>query len=151
MLYLMGPSWIASPARTGVAGGVQAAGRSSTWGNVALTESPDDAARNGGRLIAAISGEQWISCYEQSRLKTKAGRAQRGEASLTPSASRWPPSASAHKARRRWNFPASLAGTAQGGVPPSTGEGLTAELPSMQKTAYHGDIGNPPNDWLPAR
>ncbi len=41
-------------------------------------ESPDDLPLEAiGKLISAISSENWIEIYEQSRLMTKAGRAQR--------------------------------------------------------------------------
>jgi hypothetical protein len=32
-----------------------------------------------GKLISAISSEKWIEMYEQSRLMTKAGQAQRAK------------------------------------------------------------------------
>ena len=32
-----------------------------------------------GKLISAISSEKWIEMYEQSRLRTKAGQAQRAK------------------------------------------------------------------------
>jgi hypothetical protein len=51
-------------------------------------ESPDDLPLEGiGKLIAAISSEKWIQMYEQSRLMTKAGQAQRAKQGA-PSASR---------------------------------------------------------------
>jgi len=38
-------------------------------------ESPDDLPLEAiGKLISAISSEQWIEMYEQSRLKTKSGQ-----------------------------------------------------------------------------
>jgi hypothetical protein len=40
-----------------------------------------------GKLISATSSEQWIEMYEQSRLKTKAGQAQRAKQGA-PSASK---------------------------------------------------------------
>ena len=40
-----------------------------------------------GKLISAISSEKWIEMYEQSRLKTKAGKAQM-EKQGAPSASK---------------------------------------------------------------
>ena len=40
-------------------------------------QSPEDLPLEAiGKLIAAISSEQWIEMYEQSRLKTKAGQAK---------------------------------------------------------------------------
>src|SRR5262249_57066966 len=45
-------------------------------------ESPDDLPLEAiGKLISAISSEKWIEMYEQSRLMTKAGRAQMAEQS----------------------------------------------------------------------
>jgi hypothetical protein len=32
-----------------------------------------------GKLISAISSEKWIEMYEQTRLKTKAGQAQKAK------------------------------------------------------------------------
>jgi hypothetical protein len=40
-----------------------------------------------GKLISAISSEKWIEMYEQSRLMTKAGQAQKAKQSA-PSASK---------------------------------------------------------------
>jgi hypothetical protein len=40
-----------------------------------------------GKLISSISSEKWIEMYEQSRLKTKAGQAQRAK-QAAPSASK---------------------------------------------------------------
>ena len=43
-------------------------------------ESPDDLPLAAiGKLISAISSEKWIEMYEQSRLKTKAGQAQKAK------------------------------------------------------------------------
>ena len=43
-------------------------------------KSPDDLPLAAiGKLIAAISSEKWIEMYEQLRLKTKAGQAQRAK------------------------------------------------------------------------
>jgi len=43
-------------------------------------ESPDDLPLEAiGKLISAISSEKWIEMYEQSRLRTKAGQAQRSK------------------------------------------------------------------------
>jgi hypothetical protein len=39
-----------------------------------------------GKLISAISSEKWIEMYEESRLKTKAGQAQKAKQGA-PSAS----------------------------------------------------------------
>jgi hypothetical protein len=40
-----------------------------------------------GKLISAISSEKWIEMYEQSRLRTKAGQAQKAKQGA-PSASK---------------------------------------------------------------
>jgi hypothetical protein len=37
-----------------------------------------------GKLISAISSEKWIEMYEQSRLKTKAGQAQKAKQGAPP-------------------------------------------------------------------
>jgi hypothetical protein len=51
-------------------------------------ESPDDLPLEAiGQLISAISSEEWIEMYEQSRLMTKAGQAQRAKQGA-PSASK---------------------------------------------------------------
>jgi hypothetical protein len=50
-------------------------------------ESPDDLPLEAiGKLISAISSEKWIEMYEESRLKTKAGQAQKAKQGA-PSAS----------------------------------------------------------------
>jgi hypothetical protein len=59
-------------------------------------ESPDDLPLDAiGKLISAISSERWIEMYEQSRLKTKAGQAQK-----TKMAKQGAPSASTVAAKR---------------------------------------------------
>jgi hypothetical protein len=51
-------------------------------------ESPEDLPLEAiGKLISQISSEQWIEMYEQSRLKTKAGQAQKAKQGA-PSASK---------------------------------------------------------------
>jgi hypothetical protein len=51
-------------------------------------ESPDDLPLEAiGKLISEISSEKWIEMYEQSRLMTKAGQAQRAKQGA-PSASK---------------------------------------------------------------
>ena len=51
-------------------------------------ESPDDLPLEAiGELISAISGEKWIEMYEQSLLRTKAGKAQMAKQGA-PSASK---------------------------------------------------------------
>jgi len=43
-------------------------------------ESPEDLPLAAiGKLISAISSEKWIEMYEQSRLMTKAGQAQKAK------------------------------------------------------------------------
>jgi hypothetical protein len=43
-------------------------------------KSPDDLPLEAiGKLISAISSEQWIGIYEQSRSMTKAGQAQKAK------------------------------------------------------------------------
>jgi hypothetical protein len=43
-------------------------------------ESPDDLPLEAiGKLISTISSDEWIEMYEQSRLKTKAGQAQKAK------------------------------------------------------------------------
>ena len=56
----------------------QAAGKKLDMGKCCVHfESPDDLPLQAiGKLIAAISSEKWIEMYEQSRLLTKAGKAQ---------------------------------------------------------------------------
>jgi hypothetical protein len=47
-------------------------------------ESPDDLPLEAiGKLISAISSEKWIEMYEQSRLMTKAGQAQKAKQGAT--------------------------------------------------------------------
>ena len=51
-------------------------------------ESPEDLPLEAiGKLISAISSEKWIEMYEQSRLMTKAGQAQKAKQGA-PSASK---------------------------------------------------------------
>jgi hypothetical protein len=51
-------------------------------------KSPDDLPLEAiGKLISAISSEKWIEMYEQSRLMTKAGQAQKAKQGA-PSASK---------------------------------------------------------------
>ena len=52
-------------------------------------ESPDDLRLEAiGKLISAISSEKWIEMYEQSRLMTKAGKAQRAKSASKVAAKR---------------------------------------------------------------
>ena len=64
-------------------------------------ESPDDLPLQAiGELISAIPSEKWIEMYEQSRLMTKAGQAQRSKQGGAPSASKVPAKRVATKRRR---------------------------------------------------
>jgi hypothetical protein len=79
-LYLMGAFWSAvqlEELRTAF----KAAGKKLDMGKCCVHfESPDDLPLEAiGKLIAAISSEQWIEMYEQSRLKTKAGQAKKAK------------------------------------------------------------------------
>jgi hypothetical protein len=57
-------------------------------GNPARWVAPDDLPLQAiGKLISAISSEQWIEFYEQSRSKTKAGKTKKAKQGA-PSASK---------------------------------------------------------------
>src|SRR6266446_3457935 len=73
VLYLFGPFRSASQLEQ-----LKAAGKKLDMGKCCVHfESPDDLPLEAiGKLISAISSEQWIEFYEQSRLMTKAGQAQ---------------------------------------------------------------------------
>ena len=77
VLYLFGPFRSASQLEQ-LKAAFQAAGKKLDMGKCCVHfESPDDLPLEAiGKLISAISSEQWIELYEQSRLKTKAGKAQ---------------------------------------------------------------------------
>src|SRR5580698_8716079 len=79
-LYLMGAFWSASQLEQLKAAFV-AAGKKLDMGKCCVHfESPDDLPLEAiGKLISAISSEKWIEMYEESRLKTKAGQAQRAK------------------------------------------------------------------------
>jgi hypothetical protein len=86
VLYLFGPAWDASQLGQ-LKAEFKAAGKKLNMGKCCVNfESPDDLPLEGiGKLISAISSEQWIEMYEQTRLKTKAGqKAKQG----APSASK---------------------------------------------------------------
>jgi hypothetical protein len=87
-LYLMGASWSASQLEQ-LKAAFKAAGRKLDMGKCCVHfESPDDLPLEAiGKLISAISSEKWIELHEQSRLMTKAGRAQRAKPGA-PSASK---------------------------------------------------------------
>lgn len=80
VLYLMGACWSVSQLEQ-LKAAFKAAGKKLTMGKCCVQfESPDDLPLEAiGRLIAATSSEQWIEFYEQSRLRTKAGQAQRAK------------------------------------------------------------------------
>ena len=80
-LYLMGAFWSASQLEQ-LKAAFKAAGKKLDMGKCCVHfESPDDLPLEPiGKLISAISSEKWIEMYEQSRLMTKAGQAQHGEA-----------------------------------------------------------------------
>src|SRR5262252_5607488 len=76
-LYLMGAFWSAGQLQQ-LKAAFQAAGKKLDMGKSCVHfESPDDLPLDAiGRLISEISSEQWIEMYEQTRLRTKAGKAQ---------------------------------------------------------------------------
>ena len=76
-LYLMGAFW--SPAQLQhLKAEFKAAGKKLDMGKCCVHfKSPDDLPLEAiGKLISAISSDEWIEMYEQSRLMTKAGRAK---------------------------------------------------------------------------
>ena len=87
-LYLMGAFWSASQLEQ-LKAAFKAAGKKLDMGKCCVHfESPDDLPLEAiGKLISAISSEKWIEMYEQSRLMTKAGQAQRAKQGA-PSASK---------------------------------------------------------------
>src|SRR5260370_34318575 len=101
----MGAFWSASQLEQ-LKAAFKAAGKKLNMGKCCVHfESPDDLPLEAiGKLISAISSEQWIEFYEQSRLKTRAGQAQKAK-QVAPSASK----AAARRVgtkRRRETFPA---------------------------------------------
>ena len=76
-LYLMGAFWSASQLEQ-LKAAFKAAGKKLDMGKCCVHfESPDDLPLESiGKLISAISSEEWIGMYEQSRLMTKAGQAR---------------------------------------------------------------------------
>src|SRR5260221_8011515 len=91
-LYLMGAFWSASQLEQ-LKAAFAAAGKKLDMGKCCVHfESPDELPLEGiGKLISAISSEKWIEMYEESRLKTKAGQAQRakqGAPSVSPAVSK---------------------------------------------------------------
>jgi len=88
MLYLMGAFWSASQLEL-LKAAFKASGKKLDMGKCCVHfESPDDLPLEAiGRLISTISSEKWIEMYEQTRLMTKAGQAQKAKQSA-PSASK---------------------------------------------------------------
>jgi hypothetical protein len=86
VLYLFGPAWSASQLAQ-LKAAFKAAGKKLDMGQSCVNfKSPDDLPLDAiGKLIAAISSEQWIEMYEQSRSKTKAGRARMAKRSARAS------------------------------------------------------------------
>jgi hypothetical protein len=99
-LYLMGAFWSASQLEQ-LKAAFKSAGKKLDMGKCCVHfESPDDLPLEAiGKLISAISSEKWIEMYEQSRLKTKAGQAQKAK-QAAPSASKVAVKHGATKRRR---------------------------------------------------
>ena len=78
VLYLFGP-FRSSRQLEQLKAAFKAAGKKLDMGKCCVHfESPDDLPLEAiGKLISAISSEKWIEIYEQSRLMTKAGQAQK--------------------------------------------------------------------------
>jgi hypothetical protein len=87
-LYLMGAFWSESQLEQ-LKAAFKAAGKKLDMGKCCVHfQSPDDLPLEGiGKLISAIPSEKWIEMYEQSRLMTKAGQAQKAKRGA-PSASK---------------------------------------------------------------
>jgi hypothetical protein len=62
-------------------GAFAAAGKKLDMGKCCVQiASPDDLPLEAiGKLISALSSEKWIAMYEESRLRTKAGQAQKAK------------------------------------------------------------------------
>jgi hypothetical protein len=80
VLYLFGAWWSASQLEQ-LKAAFKAEGKKLHMGKSCINfESPDDLPLDAiGKLISAISSEQWIEMYEQSRSMTKAGQAQKAK------------------------------------------------------------------------
>ncbi len=90
VLYLMGAYTYGSASQLEqLKTAFKAAGKKLVMGKCCVHfKSPDDLPLAAiGKLISAISSEQWIELYEQSRLKTKAGQAKKPKQGA-PSASK---------------------------------------------------------------
>jgi len=100
VLYLFGPSWSGRQLEQ-LKGAFKAAGKKLDMGKCFVHfESPGDLPLEAiGKLISAISSEQWIEMYEESRLMTKAGQAQKAKQGA-PSASKVAARRAATKHRR---------------------------------------------------
>jgi hypothetical protein len=79
-LYLMGAFWSASQLAQ-LKAAFKAARKKLDMGKCCVHfQSPDDLPLPAiGKLISAISSAKWIEMYEQSRSKTKAGKAQKAK------------------------------------------------------------------------
>ncbi len=79
-LYLMGAFWSESQLEQ-LKAVFKAAGKKLDMGKCCVHfKSPEDLPLEAiGKLISEISSEQWIEMYEQSRLKTKAGQAEKAK------------------------------------------------------------------------
>jgi hypothetical protein len=77
VLYLMGAYWSPSQLEQ-LKAAFKAAGKKLVMGKCCVQfRSPDDLPLDAiGQLISGTSSEEWIEFYEQSRLKTKAGKAK---------------------------------------------------------------------------
>ncbi len=76
-LYLMGAFWSASQLEQ-LKAAFNSAGKKLDMGKCCVHfEAPEDLPLEAiGKLISAISSEQWIEMYEESRSRTKAGQAK---------------------------------------------------------------------------
>jgi hypothetical protein len=88
-LYLMGAFWSASQLEQ-LKAEFKAAGKKLDMGKCCVHfQTPDDLPLEAiGKLISAIPSEQWIEMYEQSRLKTKAGQAQKAKQGASKAAAK---------------------------------------------------------------
>lgn len=99
-LYLMGAFWSASQLEQ-LKAAFAVAGKKLDMGKCCVHfETPDELPLEAiGKLISAISSEKWIEMYEESRLKTKAGKAQMAKQGA-PSASKAAAKRAGKKRRR---------------------------------------------------
>jgi len=83
-LYLMN-TYAHAPLAQRLRDGFKAAGKKLDMGKCCVHfKSPDDLPlKEIGKLIAAISSEQWIEMNEQTRLKTKSGQAKAAKAKMS--------------------------------------------------------------------